>query len=285
MPMNVIDGPTLRALREQQNIPLRQVARLAGLSHGHLSKVELGEPGRSVTSTILAAYQRATGVTLTQADLGDDPSGWRPGQIGEKARRAFTGKVAAVAWGTPLEDPLDRVVAKRCRLPLPTTVDAQHVSQLAQVATLLASLSGPLPGLVARAVLGWAVQLVDHSPREPTHTDLYAVVAHLAKRAARAGVDSGSHVVARTLQLVALHASAMADAPDLRARVIADIAVHLHALEHYADSEAVIRLGEIDERVTDETRKLLHEVKTRAGDAAAQLTAAVEQSLASKASD
>jgi transcriptional regulator with XRE-family HTH domain len=204
--MSILDGPTLRALREQHNVPLRQVARVSGLSHGHLSKLEHGEPGRPVTSTVLAAYQQATGVTLT-SDQPGDPLGWRPGQIGEKARRAFSGKVAAVAWGGPLEDRLDRVIANRCRLPLPTAVDAQHVSQLAQIATVLASLNGPLPGLVARAVLGWAVDLLDRAAPERVRADLYTVVAHLAKRAARAGVDIGSHVVARTLQLVALHAA------------------------------------------------------------------------------
>jgi transcriptional regulator with XRE-family HTH domain len=281
--VSVIDGPTLRALREQHNVPLRQVARLSRLSHGHLSKVEHGEPGRPVTATVLAAYQKATGVTLTHGEPGDDPGGWRPGQIGDKARRAFSGKVAAIAWGGPLEDRLDRVVANRCRLPLPTTVDASQVSQLAQVTTVLASLPGPLPGLIARAVLGWAVELPDRATPERVRADLYAVVARLAKRAARAGVDVGSHTVARTLQLVALHAAALADAPDLRARVIADIAVHLDVLEHHSDSQAVVRLGEIDERITDQTRKFLHEVKTRAADAEQQVTSAVRQALATDA--
>jgi transcriptional regulator with XRE-family HTH domain len=155
--MSILDGPTLRALREQHNVPLRQVARLSGMSHSHLSKLEHGEPGRPVTSTVLA------------------------------------------------------------------------------------------------------------------------------KRAARAGVDIGSHVVARTMQLVALHAAAMADAPDLRARVIADIAVHLDVLEHHADSQAVVRLGEIDERITDQTSEVLHEVKTRAADAEQRVATAVHQALESKA--
>ncbi|MGH3682613.1 MAG: helix-turn-helix domain-containing protein, partial [Natronosporangium sp.] len=44
--MSSLDGPTLRAVRESIGVPLRRIARQAGMSHGHLSKVERGEHGR-----------------------------------------------------------------------------------------------------------------------------------------------------------------------------------------------------------------------------------------------
>lgn len=53
--MHGYDGPTLRSLRESAGVALRKVARIAGMSHGHLSKVERGEPGRPVTPAVLAA--------------------------------------------------------------------------------------------------------------------------------------------------------------------------------------------------------------------------------------
>src|SRR5690606_27124943 len=62
-------GPTLRSVRESVRVPLRRVARLAGMSHGHLSKVERGEHGRPVTPAILNAYEKATGVRLTGAKV------------------------------------------------------------------------------------------------------------------------------------------------------------------------------------------------------------------------
>jgi predicted transcriptional regulator len=38
----VVDGPSLRSARQSQDVPLRKIARNAGMSHGHLSKVERG---------------------------------------------------------------------------------------------------------------------------------------------------------------------------------------------------------------------------------------------------
>jgi transcriptional regulator with XRE-family HTH domain len=48
-PAAPVDGPTLRAIRESTGTALRRIARHAGMSHGHLSKVEHGEHGRPVT--------------------------------------------------------------------------------------------------------------------------------------------------------------------------------------------------------------------------------------------
>ena len=82
------DGPTLRSVRESVRVPLRRVARLAGMSHGHLSKVERGEHGRPVTPAILTAYEKATGVRLAGATVigrGEDAAGaeWRRGRLSD----------------------------------------------------------------------------------------------------------------------------------------------------------------------------------------------------------
>lgn len=75
----VIDGPSLRELRKHYGVHLRRVAREAKMSHGHLSKVERGEAGREVTPAVLAAYEKAFGVRLSEA--GGGPGGWQPGQL------------------------------------------------------------------------------------------------------------------------------------------------------------------------------------------------------------
>lgn len=57
----VMDGPSLRTLCESFDVPLRWVARTAGMSHGHFGQVERGEYGRSVTPKIQAAYEEILG--------------------------------------------------------------------------------------------------------------------------------------------------------------------------------------------------------------------------------
>lgn len=260
----MIDGPTLRTLREEAGVSLRQVARQADMSHTHLSKLERGEPGRTVTPWIVAAYEVATGRPLRSPD----PANARPGQLIAATNPVFTGTVAAVAWGRPLRGELPAFLARRCGLPHPERLDADGVAQLTQVAELLDSLPGPVAGLIARAVLGWAAGLV-RSP-DPHRDEVYAVIARLATRAAHAGAEigtAGSHDVARNLELVALHAASRAGRPELRARALVDIATHLHDLGHHAEAQQVCRIAEVDERIPDATRKLIHEVRTRAADA------------------
>jgi two-component system response regulator MprA len=78
-----LDGPSLRSLRQHAGVPLRKVARLAGMSHGHLSKVERAETGRPVTPAVLAAYEKATRILLATGHGDLDVHGWRPGRLGE----------------------------------------------------------------------------------------------------------------------------------------------------------------------------------------------------------
>jgi transcriptional regulator with XRE-family HTH domain len=104
-PMTSYDGPTLRAIRESMGVPLRRVARQAGMSHGHLSKVERGEHGRPITPAILAAYEKVTGVSLADAAaalaehregvIGRRGNTWQPGQLTDMRRLAFNAALGA----------------------------------------------------------------------------------------------------------------------------------------------------------------------------------------------
>jgi hypothetical protein len=56
--------------------------------------------------------------------------------------------------------------------------------------------------------------------------------------------------------------------------VLADLAEQCHELDHHYDCQAIARLGEADERISDARRKRLHEIKTSAVDAAERAKAA-----------
>jgi transcriptional regulator with XRE-family HTH domain len=121
------DGPTLRAVRESMDVPLRRIARQAGMSHGHLSKVERGEHGRPVTPAIVAAYERATGVRLAEAAARAERErraqtgrggSWSPGTLTDMRRRAYNAAVGAITLGGPLGEPVGRLIDSAGR-PVP----------------------------------------------------------------------------------------------------------------------------------------------------------------------
>lgn len=59
----------MRRARQRAEVPLQRVVAASGLSHGYLSKVERGEPGRPVTARVLAAY-RLVGVVPPGVAVG-----------------------------------------------------------------------------------------------------------------------------------------------------------------------------------------------------------------------
>jgi Helix-turn-helix domain len=293
--VNGIDGPTLRSLRMRKNVSLRQVARAARMSHGHLSKVERGEVGRPVTPAVLNAYASATGVPLNTPNLGDS---WQLGQLSPVQRAHFNSTIGGLSVGGPLNDAMGKVLDGSGKLPSPEAIGDYHVQQLSLVAELLERLQGTLPGLVARVVLRWIVGLLDQYDRsqdyqhthdhqyarpitmsEQTRAGLFAVVSRLARRAGQAAVDIGSHPAARTHFTVGLYAAVTADDADLRAVVLAEIASQHHGFGQHDDCLAIARLGQVDERVSEPVRSLLDQIKARAMEAKRQAVLAVEQAI------
>jgi len=136
--MPAVDGPTLRAVRESLQVPLRRIARSAGMSHGHLSKVERGEHGRPVTPAIMNAYERVTGVKLSEAagqlaerrerDTGRGRKRWVPGQLTDMRRQAFNAAVGALALGGFLGEPVSRLIDSTGRpvTPPPGPLTGSH---------------------------------------------------------------------------------------------------------------------------------------------------------------
>jgi transcriptional regulator with XRE-family HTH domain len=266
------DGPSLRSVRESSGVTLRRVARLAQMSHGHLSKVERGEPGRPVTPAVLTAYEKATGVKLTGiAGHGNsDPvgRGWRRGHLSESRRRVLRAKIAAVAAGGELGDKAAKLLDHTGRLLVPDVVEEADVAHLEQVAALSACLDmrygGGVADQLARAQVKWAIMMLDREASTDIKPRLRAAVACLAQRAGWAAFDADAHDVARSLFTVALYAATDADDPNLRAHVIADFAAQANFLGYPDDCLAIVRFAEVDERVGPHVRMVIHAVKARA---------------------
>jgi transcriptional regulator with XRE-family HTH domain len=277
--MTGLDGPTLRAVRESIGVPLRRIARQAGMSHGHLSKVERGEHGRPVTPAILSAYERVTGVKLAEAaatvaerrdrDTGRRGKSWRPGQLTDMRRRGYNAAIGAITIGGHLGEPVSRLIDSTGRPVTPTPPELVDVAQLEQVTDLLTGLDlrygGGLVSQLSKALLRWAVVMLDAvGMADPVPARLHAAVSALALRSAWSAFDVAAHEAARSLFRLALYTAARAQDPSLRAHVLADVAAQHNQLGYHQDALEVVRLGEGDERVLPGVRMVLHGVKARA---------------------
>jgi transcriptional regulator with XRE-family HTH domain len=275
------DGPTLRAVREQMNVPLRRIARHAGMSHGHLSKVERGEYGRPVTPAIITAYERVTGVTLAAAAAaiedanrpsalaGGDRRMWQPGELSGMRRQGYTAAIGSLSVGGHLGEPFIRLIESTGRPLTPAPPDNVDVTQLAQLVQWVISLDlrfgGGLVSQLAKTLLKWAVPMLDTTNlNDPVSCDLHRAVGGLAHRAAWACFDTGGHEAARSLFRLALYAASRAKDRNLRAFVIADVAAQYNALGYHDDCLEILRLAGGDEQVAPAVRAALHGVKARA---------------------
>lgn len=276
--MNSYDGPTLRAIRESIGIPLRRIARTAGMSHGHLSKVERGEHGRPVTPAIIAAYERITGVTLADAaakvaetrerQTGRRGVEWTPGTLTDMRRKGYNAAVGALTVGGPLGEPVTRLIDSTGRPVVPVPPDESDLVQLEQVTDLLTTLDlrfgGGLVSQLSKTVLRWAAPMLDLTgTSDEVHRRLYSAIGGLAHRAAWAAFDVSAHEAARSLFRLALHAAALGEDHNLRGHVVADVAAQHNQLGYHRDALDLVRLVEGDDRVSPAVRMVLHGVKAR----------------------
>jgi transcriptional regulator with XRE-family HTH domain len=276
------------------DVPLRRIARQAGMSHGHLSKVERGEHGRPVTPAIMAAYERVTGVKLAEAaagvaerrdrDTGRRGKSWRPGQLTDMRRRAYNAAIGAITIGGQLGEPVSRLIDSTGRPVTPTPPEDGDVAQLEHVAAVLTALDlrygGGLVSQLSKALLRWAAVMLDAANMAgQVETRVNAAVSVLAARAGWSAFDVAAHEAARSLFRLALYTAVRAGDPHLRAHVLADVAAQHNQLGYHQDALEVIRLGEGDERVAPPVRMILHGVKARAY-AAVDLLPACRQQVA-----
>jgi transcriptional regulator with XRE-family HTH domain len=262
-------------------VPLRRIARLAGMSHGHLSKVERGEHGRPVTPAIIKAYEKVTGVKLAEVAGqvshsrdrnagrgGGNSKGWNPGQLGDMRRKAYNAAIGALAVGGFLGEPVSRLIDSTGRPATPVVPDRLDIVQLEGVSELLVGLDmrygGGLVSQLAKSVLRWAAPMLDaHGTNQDEQRRLHAVVGAIAHRAGWAAFDVQGHESARSLFRFALYAASVGEDHDLRGHVLADVAAQHNQLGYRRDALDLIRLGEGDERIAPAVRVVLHGVKAR----------------------
>jgi hypothetical protein len=252
---------------------------MAGMSHGHLSKVERGEHGRPVTPAVVMAYEKVTGVKLAEAagqvaERRDRDTGrgggkqWKPGQLTDMRRKAYNAAIGALAVGGHLGEPVSRLIDSTGRPVVPIPPDELDIVQLEQVSNLLTSMDmrygGGLVSQLVKAVLRWAHPMLDaYDVAEADSRRLHSVVGAIAHRAGWSACDVQAHEAARSLFRFALYAAAAGEDHNLRGHVLADVAAQHNQLGYHRDALDLIRLAEGDERIAAAVRVVLHGVKAR----------------------
>jgi transcriptional regulator with XRE-family HTH domain len=266
------DAGALRELRVSRNVSQAKVARHAGVSVSHISRVENGD--RPLTPAVINGYDQALDFpisteVLPAARSGDTLRTYRRGQgTDDMKRRAFTAAVAAIAAGGPLGEPISRAVAALDHAEVPSRVGAADVVQVEQAADMFTAwdlrFGGGLAREIAKIQLRWATGLLNAKMGESVRDRLNCAVGALAERAAWSTFDSGQHDAARTLFKLALYEASEADDPDLRAHILSDIATQQMYLGHPDECLKLIRMAEGDDRISSAVRFVLHGVKARA---------------------
>lgn len=282
-----IDGPTLRSVRQSQGKILRQLARVAGLSHGHLGHVERGL--RPVTPAIVSAYEKVLGLNIREVvaagEIGKAPKPeydnldrysirrsmrkeWSSGQMTKPQRQSLMLHIAEAATSEDgsIED--DKRLLNRAGRPAPLNLDnPEEVTGLAAVVEALDELDAPA-GEVAHHLLSWALEMRSQIFRndfpQGVVVQAHTLITGLARRAGRGAESAGKQEAARTLYLLALRNSTMSGNPDLRAELLADLAQQHVTVGYPEDALAVLRLAAGDERISEDTLARLKEVRARA---------------------
>jgi hypothetical protein len=262
-------------------VPLRRVARLAGMSHGHLSKVERGEYGRPVTPAIVSAYEKVCHVNLGEAAVAvaeQREAGklgrrrqlrtWQPGELSDMRRSAFTSAVCAMSVGGWLQEPYGRLLDSTGRPLVPAPPDEADIDQLevlAQVATGLdLRYGGGLVSQFGKALLRWAVLMLDlPGLPKPVAARLHAAVAALALRCAWSAFDGAAHEQARSLFRLGIYAAVRGGDANLRVHAMAEVAAQHNAVGYPEDALEIIRMVSGDDRADPRVRMVLHGVKAR----------------------
>jgi len=271
--MEDLDDATLRQQRQQTGASQARVARAAGVSAGHIVRVEAGE--RVPSPAVINGYEKVLGVSLSGPSWMPDDSGGdtlATYRISPKAdpmqRRALIAALASIAAGGPLGEPIGMAVAAIRPTAVPSRVGLADVIDVERAADMFTTwdlrFGGGLAREMARAQLQWATGLLDAQMSDPVRIRLFGAVGGLAERAAWTTFDAGDHGGARRLFRLALHAASQADDADLVAHILSDVATQQLYLGHPDDGVRLVRLAAGDDRISPAVRFVLHGVQARA---------------------
>jgi len=271
--MEDLDGAKLRQQRQQAGASQARVARAAGVSAGHIVRVEAGE--RAPSPAVVNGYEKVLGVSFSGPTWMLDESGgdtlttYRSSPKADPMqRRALIAALASIAAGGPLGEPIGTAVAALGPTEVPSRVGLADVIDVERAADMFTTwdlrFGGGLAREMARAQLQWATGLLEAQMSDPVRIRLFGAVGSLAERAAWATFDAGDHGPARRLFRIALHTASQADDADLVAHILSDVATQQMYLGHPDDGVRLVRLAAGDDRISPAVRFVLHGVQARA---------------------
>jgi hypothetical protein len=165
---------------------------------------------------------------------GDDAEVAALEEVNPTDRRRLLGMAAAAAFGAPLREPVERIIAAADGARAPSRVGPGDVRDIAAMTAGFEEWDHRAGGGPTRRMalggLHWAASLRTASTTPAVRAELNAAVAHLADLAAWTTFDVGLHSPARKLFLLGLSAAREAD----------DRGVLVHVATGYARQELYI---------------------------------------------
>lgn len=259
----MITGSDLRAARKgaDQRMSLGMIAAYAGVTPGHLSRVERGD--REPTYQIVAAYEAALGRKIAAT-----PAPGSSSTVDDMNRRSVIGVIAAASvGGASLIEPLTHLLNGLPAPAPPTNVGLSEVQAVEQACDLYTKIDlqygGGLAAEIGRGSLSWAVALLGQTSTDATKDRLRAAVGALTDRIAWSWYDTGAHTSAHGLFVQALNTAAKSNDRDLRAHILLNYSTLCFDAGRAPEALEVLRLALGDERITSTERANLHAVAAR----------------------
>ena len=229
-------GVAVRTLRHAAGMSMADLAKAATISKGYVGFIEAG--ANTPTTAVVAALDNALGAGgLLRALAHEDD---------EMKRRSLLAAIAAVAAGA---GEYARLLEGVTRTAV-TRVGQSDVDAVAQSVTFATELDLKHGGGAAagpgRAVLGWAVQLLDASMSDKVRLDLSSAVASLADRVAWSSYDAGQDAAARSLYGIALRIARQGNDVNLIGHILLDESTRAAHNRRFDDAATLLR-GALEE--------------------------------------
>lgn len=259
----MITGSDLRTARlsTHPRVALAVIAAYAGVTAGHLSRVENGV--REPTYKIVGAYEQALGAKIAATSAGGSSS-----TVDDMHRRSVIGLIAAASvGGATLAEPLTHLLNGLPAPEPPTRVGPGEVEAVEQACDLYTGLDlqygGGLAAEIGRGSLRWACTLLGQPAAPATLDRLHAAVGALTDRIAWSWYDAGALGTADRLFAQALNTAAQSKDRDLRAHILLNYSTLCFDAGRAPEALEVLRLALGDERITAVERANLHAVAAR----------------------
>lgn len=237
-------GYAVKLLRAASGLSFAALAKLSNVSKPHIHHIETG--AKTPSRVVVQSLDRALGARglLVALDKEEDPL----------RRRALLAVIAASATGgnkhAQLLDSvghaqlhrvgLSEVEAVRDSIGFCTSLDLRYGG---------GAVVGP-----GRAMLQWAVQLLDAHMAESVRAQLLSEVAALSDRVAWANYDAGNDINSKHLYGLALRLAREAEEPNLISHILIDASTRESHNGNHHEAASLLRLSLDDRRLLPTVR-------------------------------